>query len=156
MAQGEAHAALRGKDAEGRCERMSTKVPDDEIEFRASRSGGPGGQHANRRATRVEARWNVKESPSLSEEERDRILRRLEGRIANDGTLRVVAEEERSQHRNRQLATQRLRELVAKALEVRKRRKPTRPPKSAKESRLQEKQHRKRVKRLRRPPAPEE
>lgn len=135
---------------------MSTKVPDEEIEFRASRSGGPGGQHANRRATRVEARWNVMESPSLTEEERGRILRRLEGRIANDGTLRVVAEEERSQHRNRQLATQRLRELVEKALKVRKRRKPTRPPKAAKEARLQEKRHRKRVKRLRKPPPPEE
>jgi ribosome-associated protein len=135
---------------------MSTKVPDEEIEFRASRSGGPGGQHANRRATRVEARWNVKESPSLTEEERERILRRLEGRISKDGTLRVVSEEERSQHRNRQLATQRLRELVGEALEVRKRRKPTRAPKSAQEARLREKQHRRRVKRQRRPPTPEE
>jgi ribosome-associated protein len=135
---------------------MSTKVPDDEIEFRASRSGGPGGQHANRRATRVEARWNVKESASLSEEERARILRRLEGRISKDGTLRVVAEEERSQHRNRQLATRRLRELVAEAIQVRKRRKPTRAPKSAQEARRREKQHRKRIKRQRKPPPPEE
>jgi len=132
------------------------KVPDEEIEFRASRSGGPGGQHANRRATRVEARWNVKESPSLTDRERRRVLRRLENRIAADGTLRVVADEERSQYRNRQLAAARLRELVAEALKVRKRRKPTKPPRAAKEKRLREKRRRKRKKERRQPPEPEE
>ena len=132
------------------------KVPDDEIEFRASRSGGPGGQHANRRATRVEARWNVKEARGLTDEERRRLMRRLKNRIATDGTLRVVAVEERSQYRNRRLAAERLRELVEEALKVRKRRKPTRPPKSVDEARLEEKRRRGRLKRKRRPPTPED
>jgi len=133
-----------------------TAVPDDEIYFQASRSGGPGGQHANRRATRVEACWNVRESHGLSEEERERILVKLASRIGKDGVLRVVAEDERSQHRNKELAKQRLRELVAAALHVPKRRKKTRPPRSAAENRLEEKSRRKRVKELRKPPAPEE
>lgn len=132
------------------------KVPDDEIEFRASRSGGPGGQHANRRATRVEARWNVKEARGLTDEERRRLMRRLKNRIAADGTLRVVAEEERSQYRNRRLAAERLRALVEEALKVRKRRKPTRPPKSVDEARLEEKRRRGRLKRQRQPPSPDD
>ena len=130
-------------------------VPDEEIFFQASRSGGPGGQHANRRATRVEACWNVRESPSLTDEERKRILEKLASRIGKDGVLRVVAEDERSQHRNKELARQRLRELVAAALHVPKRRKKTRPPRQAAEKRLQEKKRRKQVKELRRPPSPE-
>ena len=135
---------------------MSEKVPDEEIELRATPSGGPGGQHANRRSTRVEARWNVRESPSLTEVERRRLLRRLESRIAADGTLRVVADEERSQHRNRRLAVARLRELVAEGLKVPKPRKPTRPSRAAKEKRLREKRQRQRKKKLRKPPPPPE
>jgi len=130
-------------------------VPDDEIYFQASRSSGPGGQHANRRATRVEACWNVQESPGLTDEERERILEKLASRIGKDGVLRVVAEDERSQHRNKELAKQRLRELVAAALHVPRRRKKTRPPRQAAEKRLQEKRRRKQVKELRKPPAPE-
>jgi ribosome-associated protein len=143
---------------EGACTVVSDlgAVPDDEIYFQASRSGGPGGQHANRRATRVEACWNVLESPGLSDEERTRILEKLASRIGKDGVLRVVAEDERSQHRNKELARQRLRELVADALRVPKRRKKTRPPKAAAEKRLEEKSRRKRVKKLRKPPAPED
>ncbi len=130
-------------------------VPDDEIYFQASRSGGPGGQHANRRATRVEACWNVRESSRLTDEERERILEKLASRIGKDGVLRVVAEDERSQHRNKELAKQRLRELVAAALHVPKRRKKTQPPRQAAEKRLQEKRRRKQMKELRKPPAPE-
>jgi ribosome-associated protein len=131
-------------------------VPDDEIYFQASRSGGPGGQHANRRATRVEACWNVRESPSLTDDERARILEKLASRIGKDGVLRVVAEDERSQHRNKELARQRLRELVAEALRVPKRRKKTRPSRAAAERRLEEKSHRKKLKELRKPPSPED
>jgi ribosome-associated protein len=130
-------------------------VPDDEIYFQASRSGGPGGQHANRRATRVEACWNVRESSGLTDEQRERILEKLASRIGGDGVLRVVAEDERSQHRNKELAKQRLRELVAQALHVPKPRKKTRPPPSVAEKRLEEKRRRKQVKELRKPPAPE-
>ncbi|MHC4611252.1 MAG: alternative ribosome rescue aminoacyl-tRNA hydrolase ArfB [Planctomycetota bacterium] len=132
------------------------EVPEHEIYFQATRSSGPGGQHVNRRATRVEACWNVRESPSLTDEERARILEKLAARIGKDGVLRVVAEDERSQHRNKELAKQRLRELVAEALRVPKRRVKTRPPKSAAEKRLDEKSRRKRVKKLRKPPDPEE
>ena len=131
-------------------------MPDEEIYFQASRSGGPGGQHANRRATRVEACWNVRESSSVTDEERERILAKLAARIGKDGVLRVVAEDERSQHRNKELAKQRLRDLVARALHVRKPRRKTRPPRSAAEKRLEAKSRRKQVKGLRKPPAPEE
>jgi ribosome-associated protein len=133
-----------------------SKVPEDEIDFRASRSGGPGGQHVNRRATRVEACWNVRQSAALTDEEKERVLAKLASRIDKDGVLRVVADDERSQHRNTELAKGRLRDLVARALRVPKRRKKTRPPKSAVEKRLGTKSRRGQVKKLRKPPAPEE
>jgi ribosome-associated protein len=98
----------------------------------------------------------VRESSALSDEDRERILAKLSSRIGKDGVLRVVAEDERSQHRNKELAKQRLRELVARALHVPKRRKKTRPPRAAAEKRLKEKSRRKRVKELRKSPAPEE
>ena len=110
----------------------------------------------NRRATRVEAYWNVRESASRTEQERTRILEKLAARIGKDGILRVVAEDERSQYRNKQLATQRLRELVARALHVPKPRKKTRPPRSATEKRLEGKGRRGQVKKLRKKPNPEE
>jgi ribosome-associated protein len=131
-------------------------IPEDELYFQSSRSGGPGGQHANRRETRVEACWNVLESRSLSDEERDLILDKLAARIGNDGVLRVVAEDERSQYRNKELARQRLKELVTQALHVPKPRKKTRPPRSADEKRLEDKSRRKRTKDLRKPPRPDE
>ena len=133
-----------------------SKVPEDEIHFRATRSGGPGGQHVNRRATRVEASWNVRASAALSDDEKERILEKLAPRIDKDGVLRVVADDERSQYRNKQLAKRRLRDLVTRALRVPKRRKKTRPPKSAVEKRLDSKTRRGKVKELRKPPAPEE
>lgn len=131
-------------------------VPENEVYFQASRSSGPGGQHVNRRATRVEAYWNIRESASLTEQQRTRILEKLAARIGKDGILRVVAEDERSQYRNKQLATQRLRELVARALHVPKPRKKTRPPRSATEKRLEGKGRRGQVKKLRKKPDPEE
>ena len=134
----------------------ATAVPEDELYFQASRSSGPGGQHANRRETRVEACWNVRESPNLSDEERALILEKLASRIGKDGVLRVVAEDERSQHRNKELAKERLQQLVAQALHVPKPRRKTRPPKSADEKRLEEKSRRKKMKELRKPPAPED
>ncbi|UCC49151.1 MAG: hypothetical protein JSV41_02925, partial [Gemmatimonadota bacterium] len=96
-------------------------VPEQEIYFQATRSSGPGGQHANRRATRVEACWNVQESPGLTEEERSRILEKLASRIGRDGVLRVVAEDERSQHRNKNTAMKMLRAaLYERAMEERR------------------------------------
>ena len=131
-------------------------VPEDEIYFRATRSGGPGGQHVNRRATRVEACWNVRLSAGLTDDEKERILEKLASRIDRGGVLRVLADDERSQHRNKELAKERLRDLVARALRVPKRRKKTRPPKSAVEKRLETKSRRGQVKKLRKPPGPEE
>lgn len=134
----------------------SFEVPESEIEFRTSRSGGPGGQHVNRRETRVEASWDLSASPSLSEEQRDRLMRKLASRLEKGGVLRVVVDEERSQHRNREIAVRRLRELVTDGLRVRKKRKPTKPPRAAKERRLRQKRRRKQKKEKRQPPHPEE
>ena len=127
-------------------------VPVHEIEFRASRARGPGGQNVNKRSTRVEARWDVRASAAVTEEERATIMERLKSRISKDGILRVVAYRERSQRRNREIAAARLQDLVSEALEVRKRRIRTAPPASAKEARLESKRRRKRIKATRERP----
>ena len=125
-------------------------VPVTELDYRASRSGGPGGQHVNTSSTRVELWWDVTGSPSLTPEERDRLLRRLASRLDTSGRLRVVSSGTRSQLRNREQATERFAALVAAALVVPKRRKKTRPSPAAKERRLQEKKQRSRKKAERR------
>lgn len=114
-------------------------IPRDELETRASRAGGPGGQHVNTASTRVEVRWNPRTSRVLREEEKARIAERLASRLDADGTLRVVGREYRSQRRNREAAEERLAELVRQALVVPKQRKPTRPSRAAREARLEEK-----------------
>lgn len=124
-------------------------IPLAELEFRFSRSGGPGGQHVNRSATRVELRFDVAHSPSLSEEQRQRALERLAGRLDSEGVLRVVAESERSQWRNRQEAVERFRMLLRQALHIPRRRRRTRLPAWAKERRLAEKRRRSEIKRHR-------
>ncbi|MBC8447543.1 MAG: aminoacyl-tRNA hydrolase [Chloroflexi bacterium] len=124
-------------------------IPLSELEFRFSRSGGPGGQHVNRSATRVELLFDVAGSPSLSEEQRQRVLTRLAGRMDSEGILRVVAESERSQFRNRQEAVERFQALLRQALHVPKRRRRTKVPRWAKERRLATKQRRSEVKRYR-------
>lgn len=124
-------------------------IPRAELEYRASRSGGPGGQHVNTSSTRVELLWNVAQSPALTEAQRARLLEKLRGRIDQEGTLRVIASTQRSQLQNKQEATERLRVLVAEALHVPKRRRKTRPPAAAREARLRAKKHRADVKRSR-------
>jgi ribosome-associated protein len=124
-------------------------LPRSELEFRATRSGGPGGQHVNTAATRIQLTWDVGASPSLSERRRQILLSRLSGRIDQQGVLRIVVDTHRSQHRNREEAVERLAALLADALRPRKKRRPTRPPARAKEKRLKEKKHRGEVKRLR-------
>lgn len=131
-------------------------IPRAELEYRASRSGGPGGQHVNTSSTRVELLWNVAASPVLSEPQRARIREKLKGRIDQEGTLRVVASTQRSQLQNRQEATERLRLLLAEALRVPKHRKKTRPPRAAKEARLRAKKRRAETKSGRRPVRPED
>jgi ribosome-associated protein len=131
---------------------MAFTVPPEEVRFRASRASGPGGQHVNRTATRVEARWNVRRSPSLNEEQRERLLDKLASRIDSRGVLRVVADERRSQLRNREAALARLNALVTQALRRRKPRKKTKRPRAAEERRLADKRRRSGTKRDRRPP----
>ena len=121
---------------------MDFQIPDAELSFRATRSGGPGGQHVNQTSTRVEVRWQVTTSPSLTEAQRERLLEKLSSRIDSRGNIRVVAEERRSQLRNREAAVARLNELVRAALKKPKPRKKTKPPASANRKRLDEKRQR--------------
>ena len=132
------------------------RLPRAELEYRASRSGGPGGQHVNTSSTRVEVWWHVAASPTLSEDQRTRLLAALRGRLDGEGRLRLVSSTSRSQLRNREDVTERLREVVARALVVPKRRKPTKPSRAAKAARLDAKRKRAAIKRDRRRPPPEE
>ena len=131
-------------------------IPLSELEYRASRSGGPGGQHVNTSSTRIELYWNVAASPSLTDEQRALILAKLSGRIDGAGVLRVVASTQRSQLQNRDEATERLRSLVAGALRIPKKRKKTKPSKAAREARLRAKKKRSQIKSSRGPVRPED
>jgi ribosome-associated protein len=134
----------------------AVEIPLAELAFQASRSGGPGGQHVNTSSTRVELWWDLLASPSLTEAERARVRRNLANRLTAGGQLRVVSGATRSQARNRVLALERFRELVARALAVPKRRRPTRPSRAVKERRLAEKRQRGERKRQRRKPGNED
>jgi ribosome-associated protein len=127
-------------------------IPRDELLVRASRSGGPGGQHVNTSSTRIEITWNVRRSPSLDDTQRARVVSALSSRLDSDGNVRVVASDTRSQLQNRALAEQRLGALVRAALKVPKPRKRTRPHRGAVERRLEEKKRRSSTKRERREP----
>jgi len=132
------------------------RLPLAELEFRASRSGGPGGQHVNTSSTRVEVTWDIAGSPALSEQQRQRLLVRLGSRLDGTGRLRLVSSATRSQLRNREDVTERLRDVVAQALVVRRARKRTRTPRAAKAARLENKRRRAATKRDRRPPRGED
>jgi ribosome-associated protein len=121
-------------------------LPRGEIELRASRSSGPGGQHANTAETRVEAVLDVRATTALSETQRRRVLAKA------GPVLRAVAQDERSQLRNRELAVERLVERLREALRVERRRRPTKPTAAARERRLEAKKRRAEKKKLRRPP----
>ncbi len=132
----------------------SRPLPPAELEFRATRSGGPGGQHVNTSSTRVELIFDLAGSPTLTEAERDRARRRLRSRLDAEGRLRVVAQDERSQYRNRRLATERFCELMRAALAPPPPpRRPSRPTRAATEERLESKRRDATRKRMRRPPA---
>lgn len=127
-------------------------IPRSEIEVRASRSSGAGGQHVNKTSSRIEIEWNIAQSRSIGDEERARLLSRLKSRISENGAIRVVASDTRSQLRNREAAERRLAETIAEALVVPKKRKPTKRPRSADEERLAEKKKHSERKRERRRP----
>lgn len=129
--------------------RGNTAIPLREITVRATRSSGPGGQHANTSDTRVEATFDVAASQSLTDEQKRRIIARAGPRVT------AVAQDERSQTRNRELALQRLAGRLSSALAVRRPRRKTRPTKGSVERRLTSKRVRSERKRNRRPPSPE-
>jgi ribosome-associated protein len=126
-------------------------IPVTEIAYRASRSSGPGGQHANTSSTRVELVWDVGTSSALTLEQRDRILEKLASRLTGEGVLILASEATRSQHRNREDVTSRFAEMLREALHVRKARKKTRPTRASRERRLQTKKQRSERKKLRGP-----
>lgn len=140
------HALLRVND--------ELSIPHAELTYRATRSGGPGGQHVNTSATRVELEFDVGASPSLSDAQRALIQERLATRIDNDGVMRLSSSTSRSQHQNREDVTERLARLLEDALKVQKRRRKTRVPRAAKEKRLKEKKQRSRIKKDRGPVGP--
>ena len=125
-------------------------LPLAEVELRTSRSSGPGGQHANVTASRVEAVFDVGESATLTDAQRERLRARYGERVT------AVAQDARSQARNRELALERLRERLAAGLVVPKRRRPTKPGRAAREKRLDMKKRRSERKRQRKPPSVDE
>jgi ribosome-associated protein len=129
---------------------MDAESIRSEVRFRFSRSSGPGGQHAQKSSTRVEALFDVETSKALNDAERRRVLERL------GPVVRAVAQDERSQLRNRELATERILDQVAEAARPRRRRRPTRPTEASQERRLERKRHQSELKEFRRPPPAED
>jgi ribosome-associated protein len=127
----------------------SVVLPLAEIQLRTSRSSGPGGQHANKTETRVEALFDVEASAGLTPAEIRRVLERL------GPVVRAVAQDERSQLRNRELATERILEQLREATRIRRPRRPTKPTLAAEKRRLEAKRRNSATKRLRRPPSEE-
>ncbi|MBV9043362.1 MAG: aminoacyl-tRNA hydrolase [Acidimicrobiia bacterium] len=125
------------------------RIPLDELQWRFTASGGPGGQHANTANTRAEVTFDVATSPSLGPRQRARLLERL------GPAVRVVASDERSQLRNRELALDRLRSRLAEALRIDRERRPTTPSMGARQRRFESKKRRGEIKRMRRRPWPE-
>ncbi len=122
-------------------------LPLSELELRFSRSSGPGGQHANRSETRVEALFDVEASSALTDRQKQRVLGRA------GPVIRAVAQDERSQWRNRELAVERVAVQLRDALRVERKRVPTKPTAAARERRLEDKRRRSQTKRLRREPS---
>jgi ribosome-associated protein len=128
----------------------SVSIPRTELDVRVSRSSGAGGQHVNKTSSRVEIFWNVVGSRAVSEEQRARLREKLASRLTTEGSIRVVASDMRSQSRNRELAEERLADLVRRALVIPRKRRATRPTRAAKEARLDSKKRHSTKKRDRR------
>ena len=128
----------------------AVSIPRHELQYRASRAGGAGGQHVNTSSTRIELVWNLTSSQALGDDARARVAAKLASRLDGEGNVRVVSSARRSQTQNREAAEARLAELVRGALAVPKRRKPTKPSRASKEQRLTEKKKRGETKRQRR------
>ncbi len=130
-------------------------IPGSELRFTASRSGGPGGQHVNKTSSRVTLHWDLSNTDALNPQQRARVMRRLRKRLTRDGNVLVHVDDHRSQHRNKEIARQRLAEAVSKALEQKKKRIPTSVSRGAQKRRLETKKRRSSIKRLRRTPGDE-
>jgi ribosome-associated protein len=128
----------------------SVRIPLEEVVVRASRSSGPGGQHANVTASRIEASFDVAASEALTDEQKRRVVNRC------GPVVRAVAQDARSQTRNRELALRRLEERLARALHVQRPRTATKPTKASRQRRLESKARRGAVKRERRRPSGED
>ncbi len=128
------------------------EIPETELTFSASRSGGPGGQHVNKTSSRIELRFDLDGSPSLTDEQKRRIRAKLGTRVSKDGVLRIVAASSRSQYANRETAVERFQHLLERALQRVKPRVDTRVPAAAKRRRIESKKVRGRLKRNRAAP----
>ena len=120
----------------------AVQIPLVELSFRFSTSSGPGGQHVNKSATKVTLLFDVANSPSLPEEVRARLLKKLENRLDKEGVLQLQVQSSRSQHRNRETAVSLFQKLLAEALKKKKKRRRTKPSAAAQEKRLAEKKKR--------------
>jgi ribosome-associated protein len=116
-------------------------IPRHELQYRATRAGGPGGQHVNTSSTRIELLWDLTHSTAVTDEQRERLRTKLASRLDAEGMVRVVASDRRSQQQNRAAAEARLAALVKQALVVPKKRRATKPSRASKERRLTEKKH---------------
>lgn len=125
-------------------------IPSSEVHYRFSRSSGAGGQHVNKVSTRVELLFDIRNSPSLTQHRKDRIMERLKSVINDDGVLTLSSQESRSQWRNREDVTQRFVELLSGSLKVHPRRVPTKATRASHEERLRRKAHTSRKKERRR------
>ena len=126
-----------------------TFIPLDELNFQASRSSGPGGQHVNKASTKITLEFDVDRSPNLTDEQKAKIYQRLENRLTREGILQMHAPSSRSQHANKEEAIDRFVELLQAALKKQPPRKRTRKPRAAKLKRLQAKRHRGEIKKMR-------
>lgn len=125
---------------------------EKEIQFHTSRSGGPGGQHANKVETSVELRFDIHSSSLLNEDEKQRLLKKLSNKTTKEGELIITAETKRSQAQNKDEALEKFYSMLEKALKRPKKRKPTKPTKASKEKRLKEKKKHGEKKSFRKPP----
>ena len=131
---------------------MNTETLITELQFNTTTSSGPGGQHANKVETAVELRWNVETSKAISDNERERLLQKLSSRLTKDNVFIMVAQDSRSQHKNKDIVIKRFLEFIREHLKVQKRRKKRRPSKMAKLKRLQNKKRHSEKKANRKPP----
>lgn len=129
-------------------ERLS--IPNAELEYAASRSGGPGGQNVQKTSSRVTIRWNISQSPSLDEHMRTRLLHRLANRLVGEGEIILHVDSERSQLQNKMIARERLAEVIKRALHIEKKRIKTKPHPGAKARRLAAKKQHGEIKKQRR------